>query len=42
MAFEVGYTQSAPVSRILRQAGMKEVFTYKDLNGIERVVVGKK
>ena len=42
MAFEVGYTQSAPVSRILRQAGMKEVFTCKDLNGIERVVVGKK
>lgn len=40
MAFEVGYTQSAVVSRILKKNGFSQVFTRKDLNGIQRVAVG--
>lgn len=38
LAFEVGYTQSAVVSRILKKNGFSQIFTRKDLNGTTRVV----
>jgi release factor glutamine methyltransferase len=37
---EVGHTQAAAVSELWREAGLADVRTYRDLNGIERVVAG--
>jgi release factor glutamine methyltransferase len=37
---EVGHTQAAAVSELWRGAGLSDVRTYRDLNGIERVVAG--
>lgn len=39
-AFEVGYTQAEEVAKILRAAGLADVFTRCDCAGIERVVAG--
>jgi len=40
--FEVGFTQSSKVQTILQQQGYKDIHSIKDLNQIERVVVGVK
>jgi release factor glutamine methyltransferase len=40
VALEVGAGQAGAVGLLLREAGMTEVRTYRDLAGIERVVVG--
>lgn len=40
LCFEVGFTQSAAVCEILREAGFSNVDVKKDLEGIERVVFG--
>jgi len=38
--FEVGYTQSREVQKILKQQGYKNIRSIQDLNQIERVVTG--
>jgi release factor glutamine methyltransferase len=38
---EVGYTQAAEVAALLREHGLSDVCTFKDLAGIERVVSGR-
>lgn len=38
--FEIGTTQSAAVSEMLRMAGMSRVMTYPDMDGRDRVVEG--
>ena len=40
LLFEHGYDQAAPVRALLRQAGFAEVFSARDLAGIERVSGG--
>jgi release factor glutamine methyltransferase len=42
VAFEVGAGQAEAVGALLRQSGMTDVRTHKDLAGIERVVVGRR
>jgi len=42
VALEVGAGQAGAVGKLLRAAGMTTVSTFKDLAGIERVVVGKR
>jgi release factor glutamine methyltransferase len=38
--FEVGYTQARDVEAILKKQGYKDIRKFKDLNKIERVVIG--
>jgi len=38
---EVGYTQASDVVALLRERGLLDVRTHKDLAGIERVVIGR-
>lgn len=40
IALEVGYDQSEAVSLLMQQAGLKNIQTASDLNGIQRVVYG--
>jgi len=40
LLFEHGYDQAAPVRTLLQQAGFAEVFSARDLAGIERVSGG--
>lgn len=40
LLFEHGYDQAAPVRALLQQAGFKEIFSARDLSGIERVSGG--
>lgn len=40
VAVEVGINQAKPVANIMRDSGLKNVLTYKDLGGIDRVVIG--
>lgn len=42
LIFEIGYDQGAAVSNIMKNEGFKEVEIYKDLNGLDRVVLGIK
>jgi release factor glutamine methyltransferase len=42
VALEVGAAQAGAVGVLLREAGMGEVRTHRDLAGIERVVVGRR
>ncbi len=41
IAFEIGYNQEKPVKDLLKAEGFK-VYSYKDLQGIQRVVIGEK
>lgn len=40
VAFEIGFDQAAPVSRMLREAGLREIIVTSDYNGLDRVVSG--
>ncbi|MBQ8921828.1 MAG: peptide chain release factor N(5)-glutamine methyltransferase [Oscillospiraceae bacterium] len=40
LAYEVGYTQAAAVGEILSQNSFEQIERIRDLNGIERVVLG--
>lgn len=40
-AFEIGQGQADPVGQIFRNAGLRDLKLIHDLNGIERVIVGK-
>lgn len=40
LLFEHGYDQAAPVRTLLQQAGFEEIFSARDLSGIERVSGG--
>jgi release factor glutamine methyltransferase len=40
LLFEHGYDQAAPVRALLQQAGFEEIFSARDLSGIERVSGG--
>ena len=42
LAFEVGHDQAQDVSDILRKNGYSKIYTKKDLQGIDRVVIGFK
>ncbi|MGL4796414.1 MAG: N5-glutamine methyltransferase family protein, partial [Paraclostridium sp.] len=42
LAFEVGHDQAQDVSDILNQNGYSKIYTKKDLQGIDRVVIGFK
>ena len=42
LAFEVGYDQAEDVSEILKHNGYTNIYTKKDLQGIDRVVIGFK
>ncbi|MCX7903795.1 MAG: peptide chain release factor N(5)-glutamine methyltransferase [Caloramator sp.] len=41
IAFEIGYNQGMDVEKILEAEGYKEVNIYKDLAGLDRVVIAK-
>ena len=41
LLYELGYDQSGDVARIMQENGFQTA-TVKDLNGIERVILGKK
>lgn len=40
LAFEVGHDQAKDVSCIMKENGYKNIYTLKDLQGIQRVVIG--
>lgn len=40
VAVEVGIYQATPVANIMRDSNLKNILIYKDLGGIERVVIG--
>jgi release factor glutamine methyltransferase len=39
-AVEIGFDQAASVTRMLREAGLREVIVTQDYNGLDRVVSG--
>ncbi|WP_138203965.1 peptide chain release factor N(5)-glutamine methyltransferase [Haloimpatiens lingqiaonensis] len=41
IAFEIGYNQKDAVTEIFKNNGFKEVVCFKDLAGLDRVVIGK-
>lgn len=41
LAFELGINQGKHVSEMLENKGFKDIKTFKDLDGIERVIIGK-
>jgi methylase of polypeptide subunit release factors len=40
VAVEVGIHQATPVANIMRDSNLKNIIIYKDLGGVERVVIG--
>ncbi|MGL6104693.1 peptide chain release factor N(5)-glutamine methyltransferase [Romboutsia sp.] len=42
LAYEVGHDQAEEVSEIMRENGYAKIYTKKDIQGIERVVIGFK
>lgn len=42
LAFEVGHDQATDVSNIMKNNGYSKIYTKKDLQGIDRVVIGYK
>lgn len=40
LAYEVGHDQASDVSKIMQQNGFKGIYTKRDLQGFERVVIG--
>ena len=42
LAYEVGHDQAIDVSRIMEQYGYSKIYTKKDIQGIDRVVIGFK
>ncbi len=40
LAYEVGHDQASDVSKIMQQNGFEGIYTKKDLQGFERVVIG--
>ena len=42
LAYEVGHDQAQAVSKIMKDNGYSKIYTKKDLQGIERVVIGYK
>ena len=42
LLFEIGYDQALAVSELMRNAGYKEVTTYRDYAGLDRVISGYK
>lgn len=42
LAYEVGHDQSEDVSNIMKNCGYEKIYTKKDLQGIDRVVIGTK
>jgi release factor glutamine methyltransferase len=40
VAVEVGIHQAVPVANIMRDSNLKNIIIYKDLGGVERVVIG--
>ena len=42
LAFEVGHDQANDVCTIMKNHGYKKIYTKKDLQGIDRVVIGFK
>lgn len=42
LAYEVGHDQAIDVSRIMKEQGYSKIYTKKDIQGIERVVIGFK
>ena len=42
LAYEVGHDQAEDVSEIMKRNGYKEIYTKKDIQGFDRVVIGMK
>lgn len=42
LAYEVGHDQAEDVSKIMKENGYSKIYTKKDIQGIERVVIGFK
>ena len=42
MAYEVGHDQAEDVSKIMKHHGYDRIYTKKDIQGIDRVVIGFK
>ncbi len=42
LAYEVGHDQAEDVSKIMKDNGYTKIYTKKDLQGIDRVVIGYK
>ena len=42
LAYEVGHDQAEDVSEIMKRNGYKEIYTKKDIQGFDRVVIGLK
>ena len=42
LAYEVGHDQAIDVSRIMQEYGYSKIYTKKDIQGIDRVVIGFK
>ena len=42
LVFEIGYSQGEKVSKILKEAGYRDISVSKDLNNLDRVVIGYK
>lgn len=42
MAFEIGYDQGEAVKTIMNGSGYEDISVYKDLAGLDRVVIGRK
>ena len=42
LAVEIGYNQKDQVKNIFRNYGLRNIYTKKDLNGIERIIIGQK
>jgi release factor glutamine methyltransferase len=39
-AVEIGFDQAAPITKMLREAGLREIIVTQDYNGLDRVVSG--